>query len=851
MRILPILCLLIVAALTPATASAAPPPLTADFTIAQNGDTVTFTSTSFAPSGGFIATDWDLDNDGEFDDERKPVAVRAYDLGIHTVRLKATLAGPTPRVEIATKTFTMEPASTPTPTPTPTPTATPATTPAPTPTATPIPNHKVGCKETVGKGLFFARSECFTHETVRAGIKTYEQYRSYDPVTVNGVKLTPATGKPVLIRMLDGKRVAFGASRATATVRDITVADGRIWWMFDGTKLTGVEPFGTVGQLPVTKTDARLNLGAGSTWSFTVRMPAQFGAPTSDKPIVVTVGGAKAQAAQSNAFHFEVEHAVLGPIGLNKLVLDYDGSSSWLIKADATLPPPIAGQLKADAGIRDGAFDHAGADLTFDDPGMSIVGPVFLKRIAFRVEFSPKQSECVPHVGVVDRSGPFGGGISYPPGMPELNKKDYGVPTFALCGEVGLVAGGTILGKPVIGLDAGLGFALFDDRPAILRAFGELSLVGLPLYDAALEMHSDGYIEVDAHAKWIWPGVALLDGNFGVEMLGTQFDAHARVEACIDEIDLCLAEARAVASNAGIAVCFDVAGWEPGLGWKWGDTPTIYFAGCELGPYKTRIAHAAQAGPQTVTLPAGLPGAAIAVSGRDGAPDVTLVGPKGERIVATTSGRVGDALVLKSAKDRTTQIAFAKPSAGEWKIETTARIEKVASAQGVDAPKVKATVKHGKLSYKIDERPGQKVTFAERGASAGQIIGTARGAKGTLRFDPADGKAEKRQIVAIVEQDGLPREQLAVATYRAPKAAKPGKARGVKLVRRGNRLTVSWKDAAPAHVVALRLSDGRRLVQRVDRAKRLTRTIKRDVNVTATVRAVGRNGMLAHAVSAR
>jgi hypothetical protein len=28
--------------------------------------------------------------------------------------------------------------------------------------------------------------------------------------------------------------------------------------------------------------------------------------------------------------------------------------------------------------------------------------PVYLKRIAFRVELHPEQSECVPHVGVVD-----------------------------------------------------------------------------------------------------------------------------------------------------------------------------------------------------------------------------------------------------------------------------------------------------------------------------------------------------------------------------------------------------------------------------------------------------------------
>jgi hypothetical protein len=430
------------------------------------------------------------------------------------------------------------------------------------------------------------------------------------------------------------------------------------------------------------------------------------------------------------------------------------------------------------------------------------------------------------------------------------------VPTFALCGEVGLVAGGTIIGRPVIGLDAGLGFALFDDRPAILRAFGDIQLVGEKLFDGTLEMHSDGYIEVDASAKWVWPGVAIMHGRLGVEMLGTKFNAHGRVEACVEVIDWCAVGARAVASNAGVAVCLKIDWgadtWEPGIGYKWGESPTIYFAGCELGPYKTQVPHAraAQVGARTIELPGGLPGAAIAVVGTERAPDVTLVGPKGERITGT--GRVGNALILKSDAERVTQIAMVKPSGGTWKIESDAPVERVMSAQGLEPVEVKAKVRDGRLEYTVDERPGQKVTFAERGATAGAIIGVARGAKGVLRFDPADGRAEKREIVAIVEQDGMPRGQIPVATYRAPKAAKPLPARGVKLTRGAKTLRVSWKRGAPAHVVRVELSDGRRLVRRVDRRSSLTRRgIDRRLRATATVRAVGRNGMVGRGVTKR
>ena len=41
------------------------------------------------------------------------------------------------------------------------------------------------------------------------------------------------------------------------------------------------------------------------------------------------------------------------------------------------------------------------------------------------------------------------------------------MPTFALCGEVGLTAGPQILGAAAISLDAGLGLATYDDRPSV------------------------------------------------------------------------------------------------------------------------------------------------------------------------------------------------------------------------------------------------------------------------------------------------------------------------------------------------------------------------------------------------
>lgn len=878
MRFLPTLLILTLTALVLAPlARAVPPPLTAAFTMTPEApapdELVTFTSTSFTPTGGVIATEWDLDNDGEFDDGRKPTVTRAFPAGTHTVRLEARLSGPTPHTQIATKTFTVSaPQPTPTATATPTPTATPAL-PAPTPAAVApvdIPKTPVGCETFIREGAFTAQGECLVGKRVtRIGVKG-TRYRSTKPVKINGITITPAAGEDVLVDVLDhddgGVKVAAGTQKGTATFikqgETITVDSGYMWWKVVGDRFDGVElpANATLGGLPIVSLTEKPQLVVGGArLAFMVKMPQQFGAPTSDKPVRVTVGGIKPMAAAADGFHFEVENAALGPIALHKLVLDYDGNGSWTIDADATLPPPGNARVQAGAGIRNGGFDYAYGGATFPGQGLSIVGPVFLKRIEFRVEVTPKESECVPNIGVkpLPGSSPWGG-ISYPPGMePPPTTKDYGVPTFALCGEVGLAAGPTILGVPAIGLDAGLGFAIFDDRPALLRAFGEVKLAGIPLYEAAFELHGDGYIEAKGRAKWVWPGVALMQGNLAVEMLGTKFNAHGGVEACV--LDWCAVGARAVVSNAGVAVClkvdWGVDTWHPGIGYKWGESPTIYFAGCELGPYKTRVrASAAQAGaPQSVTLPGGLPGAAIAIVGADAPPTVTLVGPKGERFTTPAGTGVTQQnpfFVVKDPNSRTTQILVHKPSAGEWRVVPEAgssAITEVKSAEGREAPKVTAKVvrRGGKrvLEYRVSG--GGKVTFAERGATAGAILGVARGAKGTIAFDPADGRAERRHIVAIVEQDGLPSAQVAVATYKAPAAQRPARVRGVSTKRAGSKVRVTWKrDGAPAHVVTVALSDGRRLVRRVDGRTRLDVNVPRGLRAKATVRAVARNGMV-------
>jgi hypothetical protein len=109
--------------------------------------------------------------------------------------------------------------------------------------------------------------------------------------------------------------------------------------------------------------------------------------------------------------------------------------------------------------------------------------------------------------------------------------------------------------------------------------------------------------------------------------------------------------------------------------------------------------------------------------------------------------------------------------------------------------------------------PGQVVTFSEVGAGTGaSLVGTATGASGTLRFTPADGRGGRRKIVALVEQDGKPRERVTVASYVAPPPLRPGKPRFARLRRSGSGVVVTWGPSANATGYAVRatLNDGRR-----------------------------------------
>jgi hypothetical protein len=708
------------------------------------------------------------------------------------------------------------------------------------------------------------------------------QYRSKDPVDVNGITVVPAAGKQVLMNLVDhvigGPTLEIVSGRATATMTSkgatLKLGQGPIRWKLAGNRLDNVRfpADQELGGLKLTgmPSDPVLPTRGLAQLEVFVQLPAAFGGPTSDKPVRLVTGtphvslanlrgaGHRLRAAAGEPLRFEIANASIGPIGLDRLLVTYDGDGLWEVAANVGLPEPLGASVEGKAGILHGDFNYAGAEVRFGSPGIGPFGPLFIQRIKFRVEVKPKKSECVPGLGVETYPNGLGGTVTF----------DYGIPTFAVCGEIGLTAGPQILGARAIALDAGLGLATYDDRPTVLRAFGRVEVLGIPFADARFEGHSDGFMKVSGDFHYGWDGLASVRGNIAVGMLGSKFNAEGSIKACLDFVDWCRGGS-AVISSKGIAVCividYGIDDWRPGIGYRWGDsTPDLYFSGCSLGPYRqsfnrpgTRAAlRAAGAGDeQTVTLDAGLPGAAIALVGRDAPPKVTLIGPKGERITTPDGLMPVDQkpfFVLKDPRAKLTQIAIVAPSAGRWRIVTeegSSPVMAVKSADGLQPPKVAATVLgHGgrrTLSYSVGERPGQVVTFIERGASTSGTIGTAKGAAGRLVFTPAAGLGERREIVAIVEQDGMVRAQPVLARYTAPSAAKPGLVHRLRGQRKGTSLRLQWATATSAdeHLLTVALSNGRRVTRQVRGSSYVVRGVPRTVRATVAVRGLATTGM--------
>ena len=339
------------------------------------------------------------------------------------------------------------------------------------------------------------------------------------------------------------------------------------------------------------------------------------------------------------------------------------------------------------------------------------------------------------------------------------------------------------------------------------------------------------------------------------------YDLQGNLSACLPDSIGCV-NLQGLLSSKGVGACGGVS--------ILGVNETVYFAypwggnvdfgfGCDLGPIQVVVSPASAAGttaPTTIEIPKNDPQTSITVKGQGHAPELAVTGPGGLSASdsSTSSAALADAItILPLEHGHETVIGLAHPPAGKWTITPlpgSAAITSVSFRNGIAAPKISATVSGRggsyKLHYKVRRRPGQTVVFVERAPHVFHVIGDATGDSGTLSFTPALSASHDRTIVALVRLAGLPNHDLVVASYTAPSDPRAGTPGHLSLKRTKDGLAVSWTAGANAdsYLVALTLSDGRRVLLRagqgsgtVDLAR-----VGAGVSVEATVVGVGPDG---------
>ena len=563
---------------------------------------------------------------------------------------------------------------------------------------------------------------------------------------------------------------------------------------------------------------------------------------------------AAVRATNADGFRFDgmkigPVDAFLGPVIVSNIQLEYNRSAeTWRGGADIQLLPGgltiKASPPSYGVGFRRGAFDFAGFGVQFDVP-----------------------PQLFPGIGLRE----IGGNV--------------GIKPLRFLGVIGINAGGAV----TITGDAFMAFASEDEPYEFASGFappglGPLAGRRMDSYTiaiggtAALTVPKLGEFPlVESYVYYAYPDFVEFGGKAELKVIGDRFkikgevggfadvgsklfNLEGQVEACLDlEIFDACPSVGAVVSSKGIGFCtvlpIPVTPVGPvipvpvGVGYKWGDAwpPDVMVFSCDRGPYRESKpgAAAAQAGERTFTVPRGAPSAGVRISGSGGPPSVLLSGPRGERIALPQTDPATadpDAVSFGVPETNTTQVFLKEPSAGRWTVTAQAgsAIAGVASAAGLPVPRVRARVTgagHRRTLVYSGARKG--IAFVERGARTSSPIGRARGARGRIRFTPADGRRGKRDIVALIERNGVTTESLTVGSYAAPGPARPARPRGLRVTRRRDTLTVTWKGAGRGFAVTVRPRVGP-AIMKVTRGHRVRiRGLSRRARGTVLVGALG------------
>jgi hypothetical protein len=673
----------------------------------------------------------------------------------------------------------------------------------------PVPAVDPACLPGVSFGVVVAEGRCLHRRG--AG------YVTDAPVRVNGIDLLPTNGALIVFDPA-ALTIANEGGLVTMQVAETQFYVGPLSW-------TGLG--GSDGRATVFNQDARdvpggsafedfqvtgrihldLVSGGSSEFGTDMELPDILGDVTAH----LLLRADNADGLRLDALHVHLPTGWLNDkIPIQNLDLDYDASEdSWGGGLSIQLPA-FDYQLGGTFGMVHGQFDHASVELGNIDT--HIADGVYLQAIRAGVRAAPFG---------------FGGGIT-------------------------LSYGGKIRGVDLI---EGAGdFTIAFSDPAVFNFTGSLTVLSLvQIGDAYTTYSTDGNLHFGGRLHRTWaPGVSIEAGMSGWVEGDTAWGLEGNGNLCLAA---CFG-ATIVTSDAGLAACGRLGIASVGFSYRWA-TRALELLGpaCDVGAFRTAAGgpvFLANSGVRVVTLPAGLPVTAFAVKGSGAPPVVTVTGPRGVRVVTPSAAGAGAktarTLVFKSVQDDTTYVAVASPPAGAWKISAapgSAPILAVRNAAGLPKPSISARIGgHGRkrtLVYRVKTLAGQQVAFIERGAAgSGRLLGTATGARGTIRFTPGAGRLGRRRIVAMVTQNGLPRATVQVGSYAAPAplgVGRPGRI-VAKRTKTGLRLTWAAAKRASAYRIDVRTSDHRHLRPFLRARAFVVPRVKKGDSVTVTLSAL-------------
>ena len=643
-------------------------------------------------------------------------------------------------------------------------------TPAPSEAAEPgqgPPTPTVGCKQPKLKiGPVEVKASCWTKSKTGG-------WSAKGAIRAGGVDIRAAgfSANPGA-----GKLSANGS--ATASVGSVTLFKGNLSWNL-ATKLHfGVATGSKIKGLPIEGSVA-VHFGLSSAAiDIHVGLPAEMGGVRGDARLTAS----SATGLSLNGLKLAVgEFRVASKLKVRKASLAYSsaGGDQWAGEILAELPGfPNAVTIDGKLVVLNGGFKSARLDVSgFNKPICCAAPAVFLQSVGFGVEVDP----------------------------------------LVVSGSLGLSAGPRVLGGTALSLSGSA--ELRFGSPDEYRLSGAMKVAEVSMANGEVVYRTSGSLDFSGKAQFSKFGFEI-DGEVEGWVDGLRaFNAEGKVTVSMPRVS---SGGEGLISSQGVVACR--RGWGPDVGasYRWGERPHFFGRSCGLGELREPRASAAQTATPGFSVPAGDRLAVVALTGRDAPPSLTITGPDGETVTTPAGGGAvddGRFLLIRVPSDKTTYVAIDRPTAGFWKISTSAGaspLVQVRQARPLPAVKVHAKVrkaKHGRvLTWTLTRIPGQRVTFIERGRNTVKKLTATTHSRGSARFAPALGSG-KRIIEALVEQDGLPREVRRLTPRYTVRAAAIGKPRTAKLTRKAGSLHLTWSRArnAAQYEVAVRLTDGRRL----------------------------------------